>query len=128
MTHETTAQTLSEQTEFHNDALMVMVNRMRDRLFETLRQKVIDAGWDPCADDVTLTLTMGEPDPDTNMVAMVAEASRPAPEWVPYVETSPVAFCSRCGRSTWSAEELEQGACHMPQPSGQECGGTWVPR
>lgn len=124
MTHETK----ESSAELLRTALMDEADRVRNELFNDLRQKIEDAGWDPYANDVELTLRIEDGDPTSNQVVLIAEARRPAPQWVPYVETSPVAFCSRCRRSTWSTEELEQGTCRMPQPSGQKCGGTWVAR
>ena len=60
-----------------------------------------------CADDAVEVLSR----------AALRVGTRPA-------DDPPIAVCNRCGRKTWSPENLVY--CTMTQPDGSECGGSFV--
>lgn len=49
---------------------------------------------------------------------------------IPYhlrMDSPPLAQCNRCGRVSWTADEINT-TDQMPQPDGQKCGGLMVSR
>lgn len=42
------------------------------------------------------------------------------------LDDPPLARCNRCGRSTWSLEQVSTED-RMTQPDGNPCGGLFVP-